>query len=308
MTTALEICNNAVMELGLPALTTVYGTAATTTGSQVGAILNRVGRELMLEYDWTALATEFVIDISAPTDLTGSTAANSRTMTVSSTAGLSTAYAVTGEGLIQSTRIAAVVDGTTLTLNQPADSTETLEEYQFVRDTFGLPEGLARYVSDTWWDRTNQWMLIGPITPQQDAFNRSGIVQSGPRRRWRQIGPGPVNYRIWPPPTGSDAPAVLTFEYVSKAWAVDQNGDRIQVLTDDDDTPLIPEDVLTLGLKAKFWQIKGFDWKPLYNEYLMAKGRASTQDGGRPTIIMGRPLMLGPIDPVIADGNWPDGS
>src|SRR5882672_6789105 len=100
------------------------------------------------------------------------------------------------------------------------------------------------------------WMLVGPQSPQFDQWQRSGIVQTGPRRRWRQIGVQPTVYRIWPPPTANDVPAALVFEYITNAWIVNQAGAYISAFAADTDAPLFNPQMMILGLKWRFYQAK----------------------------------------------------
>lgn len=315
MATALEICQNAANELGLPEITTVFGAAADATGRQMGALLNRVCKELNADYEWTRSMREQTFYLEEPTELAGNLTAGSKIITgISSTSGLSNAYAVqnvdsTDEAnLLQASRIVSVDSATQVTLNQAAIADGTAVDLQFVRDTYTLDSTFSRYISDTWWDRTNNWRLIGPISPQTDQWLLSGIVQSGPRRRWRQVGPGPSTWRIWPPPFSTgDAPAILSFEYMTLAFATDEDGEYVETLTADTDEPIFPEHICTLGLKAYFWMTKGFDWEPLYRQFTSAASRAMSQDGAKPTLVLGDTRHRDNLIELanIQDGNWP---
>lgn len=317
MATALEIVNAACTELGLPEVDTVYGVAAGATARQMGGLLNRVCKELNADYEWTRTMREQTFYLEDPTEQTGNLTAGSKIITgLSDTSGLSNAYAVqnadsTDEAnLLQASRIVSVDSSTQVTLNQAAIADGTGIDLQFVRDTYTLDSAMSRYISDTWWDRTNNWRLIGPISPQTDEWLLSGIVQSGPRRRWRQVGPGPSTWRIWPPPFSSgDTPAILAFEYITLAWAVDGDGDYIESMTADDDSPIFPEHVCVLGLEAYFMRAKGFEWKSYYAQFSTAAQRAMSQDGSKQTILIGSTRARDYINEMelanIPDGNWP---
>lgn len=301
MTTALEIAQDAMLELGLSAPASVYGSGANADGRQLGALLNRIGKELTAEYDWSVLQKEHVIYVGEPIVTTGSVAAGSTTISaIPSTAGLSEAYSVVGAGLAQSTRIAAGIDGSSVRMNQPALVTGSSIELTFIKDTFDLPADFARYLGETWWDRSNQWQLIGPVSAAGDAFQRSGIETTGPRRRWREVGGA---WRVWPPPTSNDSPAILVFDYLSSQWAANETTGGVDKMANDADTPLLPEHVLVLGLKAAFWRAKGFDWEGKQREFVAAAARAAAQDGGSAVITMGgRSPDL--IEPNVPDGSW----
>lgn len=315
MTTALDIANSALAELGLPQADTIYGATADATERQLGALLNRVCKELNANDEWTKTQLQFSVYLETMITTTGNLTAGSKVVTgIPDTTGLSDAYAiqtVTGsnqDGLLQASRIVTVDSATQVTLNQAAVSDETAITLNITRDTYALPASFGRYIPDTWWDRTNNWMLIGPTSPQVNEFQLSGIVQTGPRRWWRQIGASASSWRIWPPPfTAGDTPAVLSFEYITLAWAFDIDGVALETMTTDTDVPVFPEHVLVLGLKAAFWRVKGFDWVPFNQEYVEAARRAISQDGSKATLLIGsarhRDDMIGLAN--VQDGSFP---
>jgi len=317
VTTALAIANAAVAELGLPDLATLYGATANATERQMGALLNRVCKELNAEYEWTRTMREQTFYLEEPFTLTGDVVAGSRVVTnMSSTSEFITAGASafsvqnadgTTDNINQATRVDTRDSTTQITLNQAAIASGTAVELEFVRDTYELNSAMSRYISDTWWDRSNHWRLIGPISPQTDEFLRSGIVQTGPRRRWRQLGNGTSTWQIWPPPfTSGQTPALLAFEFITLAWATDLSGTAIETMTADTDVPVFPEHVLVLGLKAAFWRVKGFDWQPMYADYVEAARRAASQDGSKATLQIGD--TRGRIDGLLNTFNVPDGN
>lgn len=316
MSTALEIVDAALAELGLPAANTVYGATANATERQMGALLNRVCKELNAEWDWTRTMREQTFYLESPFETTGDLTEGSRIVTnIPDTTGYSNALAVqltdgtNQTGLLQSTQVEEVLTSTSVRLNQAAISTVVGADLQFVRNTYELSSSFARYIPDTWWDRTNNWRLIGPISPQTSEWLRSGIVQSGPRRRWRQVGPGPSTWQIWPPPFSTgDTPAILNFEFITLAWAFDSDGEEVTTMTEDTDEPIFPEHVCVLGLKAFFWMTKGFAAAPsMYDMFRQAAERAASQDGGKPTFLLGstraREELLDLAN--VPDGNWP---
>jgi hypothetical protein len=82
---------------------------------------------------------------------------------------------------------------------------------------YELPPDFARPISQTEWDRTNRWPMVGPETPQQWQWLKSGILSTGPRERFRLIG---NTMEIWPVP-GSDTvplPVTISYFYISKWW------------------------------------------------------------------------------------------
>lgn len=310
--TFLEIVQTACAELGLLQPDSV----ASSTDLQViqlAALTNRDCQGMYRQHDWTALQTEFIINVEAPTVTVGDVTNNSALITnIPSTAGLDTTYAVSGEGQPQAQRIAEVIDATTVRCEMLSTSTEVGTEITFAKDTYDLPENddFDRYITSTWWDRTNHWRLIGPDSPQMDQYLRSGIFATGPRIRWRQVGKKPAVWRIWPPPTASNTPDALVWEYVSKNW-VKKNTDPVTYankMTADDDEPLLDEQAVILGCKWRMWQIKGFsaEAQEMQAEYVDYVNALMARDGGIPDLFLNRrsgPFLIG-MDNV-QDGFWP---
>src|SRR5262245_4873742 len=64
--------------------------------------------------------------------------------------------------------------------------------------TYPLASDFDRMISDTGWDRTNDWMMVGPDSPQINrTLNESGVTQTGVRKRFRLQG---TNVVIFPTP------------------------------------------------------------------------------------------------------------
>ncbi len=306
--TLLEIVQTACKELGLTAPSTVASSTNLQT-VQLLALVNRDGIELYQSRDWTTLQGEHIINVETPIDLVGTVTESSQTVTVTSTAGLSTAYAVDGVGQPAAQRIQEVVDATTLTLEMESTASAVGTTLTFARDTYTIPSDFDHYISHTWWDRTNHWMLMGPQSPQFDQWQRSGIVTTGPRLRWRQIGHRPTVFRLWPPPSADSVPDALVFEYVNDGWVAAADGTFKKRFTADDDTSLLDDDALILGCKWRMWQIKGFSYGAMQQEYLDYVNRLKARDGGMPDLNMSRsrwPYLLN--SGQVQDGNWPGNS
>lgn len=306
--TLLQIVQTACQELGLTAPTTVVGSTDLQT-VQLLSLVNRDGIELYQSRDWTTLQGEHIINVETPVDLVGTVTESSQTVTVTSTAGLSTAYAVDGEGQPSAQRIQAVVDGTTLTMEMESTASAVGTTLTFARDTYTIPSDFDHYIPHTWWDRTNHWMLMGPQSPQFDQWQRSGIVTTGPRKRWRQIGHRPTVFRLWPPPTAQSVPEALVFEYVNDGWVAAADGTFKKRFTLDTDTSLLDDDALILGCKWRMWQIKGFSYGAMQQEYIDYVNRLKARDGGSPDLDMTRrkfPYLITSAN--VQDGYFPGGS
>jgi hypothetical protein len=210
--------------------------------------------------------------------------------------------AVTGDYLVQATRLAAVVSGTSITLTQPATATLAGATMAFGQDTYPTPADLLAPINRTMWDRSRRWELIGPMSPQEDQWMRSGIVATGPRRRFRFVGRGSNTFRIWPPPTSLDSPSVLSFEYTSAYWAQDASGTPKARFTADADTCIFADDLMLMGVKWLWLQSKGMEYAAFRDDWMRQVEQAAATDGASPTLNMAGgnwPMLIGP-------GNVPD--
>lgn len=301
----LSMVNAALGELGLPQVSTVVG-SRDPTALQMLALANREGNELWRARDWTFLQTQWIINLETPITKTGTTVANSAVITgLASTSDLTAGdYAVQGSGVATAARIVSLT-ATTATMDMEATAGGT-GSLIFARDTYSLPTDFDHYITNTWWDRTMHWMLVGPQSPQFDQWQRSGIVQTGPRRRWRQIGIQPTVYRIWPPPTANDVPAALVFEYVSNGWIQTLSGTYISAFAADTDVPLFNPQMMILGLKWRFYQAKGFSYGAMQQEAQDFVNREKARDGGIPDLSLTRrrfPWLITSAN--VQDGNFP---
>lgn len=304
----LAIVNAALGELGLPTVATVVG-SRDPTAIQMLALANREGNELWRCRDWTFMQSEYIINLEQPITMTGNYSVNGTAITglSSSTAVLQAgAYAVSAADAPNAQRLSTITSASAVQCEMEFTGTAVGGEITFVRDTFNLPVTFDRFITNTWWDRTMHWMLVGPQSPQFDQWQRSGIVQTGPRRRWRQIGIQPTVYRIWPPPTANDVPAALVFEFISNAWIVTEAGAYISAFAADTDTPLFNAQMMILGLKWRFWQAKGFEYGSLQQEAQDFVNREKSRDGGIPDLSLTRrrfPWLITSAN--CQDGNFP---
>jgi hypothetical protein len=181
----------------------------------------------------------------------------------------------------------------------------------FGQDTYPENSDFDRFLNGTAWDRTNRWALLGPDSPQLDEYHRSGIVTTGPRRHFRQLGSLTAGtYRIWPPPQTVDTPFQIAWEYLSLNW-VRSNGGTLQAsMTSDLDKPILDSQAIILGVKWRFLQAKGIptaaSMQIEYNDYVQ---QLIARDGGAPTLSMGprwQPYLLSPYN--VQDANYPAGS
>lgn len=315
MQTILQIVNNAEMELGLPVSASVYGTngqPTDNTGTQMGALANRVLDELRRVNRWTAMQFEYNLVVIPPVNTTGDLQPNSAVIAnIPSTTGLAANYwQVVGPGIPVAARIQSVDSPTQVTMDM-LNTNQTLitgAEIQFCQDTYPMPVGFDWFNNRTMWDRTNRWELLGPDSPQMDQWHRSGIVVTGPRRHFRQLSPYANQFRIWPAPSEIVEPLQLVFEYLSiAAVAVNGGTTYAQYFVNDDDTPLLDDQSVIMGIKWMFWEVKGFgSYATMQSRWVDYVERLAARDGAAPTLQVTKrqnPIFISPAN--VQDGFFP---
>lgn len=93
--------------------------------------------------------------------------------------------------------------------------------------TFDLVSGQAAYplpddfdygIFETLWDRDNTWPLIGPLTPEEWQYRKSGISTVSPRTRFRVKGWTANKFFVHPTPGTDEAGDTLVLEFQSTNW------------------------------------------------------------------------------------------
>lgn len=319
--TCLQIANAALGEIGFPQVVSLNGNTD-PTAIQVLALLNEEGEEMRdtPEEGWTSMQTEFNLVVNPPVITTGNVSVNSPVISnIPTTAGLSAGnWAVLSNFLPSAARILNLGDQsgnnptTTITMTMEATGTVANAPVTFAQDTYAMPADFKAYIDRTWWDRTNRWALLGPDSPQEDQWHRSGIVQTGPRRHFRQLGNSLNNqYRLWPAPAELVNPIQVVFEYLSTNW-VNVTGGAVSTGTaagfaNDTDTPFLDDRAMIKGLKWRFKKIKGYGgWEDDRNDYVDFVDRLIGRDGGSQTLSYVKrihPFLLNP-ESAVQDGFW----
>lgn len=268
-----------------------YGDPTTVIGNtnqdivQVLALINAEGDALAHEKDWQAQQIQHIFTAPYYT-YTGTTTSGSTSVTgMSSIAGISTNptyFQVTGTGIPQDCFITAAI-GTTVTLAQASTASGTVS-LTFSQVLFVPPTDFDRQVDRTHWDKSKHWEMLGPSTPQQREWLRSGYISTGPRIRYSYMG---GYFMIWPPLGSTES---LSYEYVSKYWVSATSPTSLtptkQSFTADTDTCIFPDALMRALIKLKYWEVKGFDTTAYYRDYITQRDLAKANDGGSQTLSM----------------------
>lgn len=279
MATMLQLIQQASAEMGLSVPNSVAGNQ-TQEIIQLLALLNAVGYELQREHQWQRMTKEYVFTtdyISTTGDLT----ANSAVVTnIPSTAGLSSYYQLVATGINNGTNILTVDSGTQVTLTQPASETLVGTTLNFSQVKYPFPDDFDRLIDRTDWDKTQHWEMLGPETPQQWQWLKSGYISTGPRVRFR---PMDNLFQIWP---ALGAEHSLGFEYQTNLWVATSSTAQptLTSFTADTQTCVFPDRLMVLGLKLKFFEIKSFDTTALWRDYNAQLSIAKAADAGSPNL------------------------
>jgi hypothetical protein len=269
--TMVQLVQQCTNELGIPTPATVAGNASQDV-IQILALMNACGYELLRRADWRELTKQHTFYTEAITT-TGTWSTSSYTISgIPTTAGLDTTYQVQGVGIPNATYVTAVTGTTALTINYAPTEAQVGGQLIFQKVKYNLPADYNSTVNRTHWDKSKRWEMLGPESAQQWEWLLSGYISTGPRIRWRLLGP---YFQIWP---GMNAGELLGFEYRSNAWAYNALGVPKNSFTSDTDTCVYPDRVMVLGTKLKYFEAKGFDTTALYRDYLAELETAIGQD------------------------------
>lgn len=153
------------------------------------------------------------------------------------------------------------------------------------QELYSLPSDFDRFIPSTNWDRGEFWALQGPLNAQEWQHFKSGIIEDGPRLKFRIVPENGVNkFALFPIPAEVKT---LVFEYRSKNYAIASGGATKETFTLDTDEPLFPEDLVTLGLKWRFLSVLGLSYLEEREEYSRQLELALSRDGGSRILNMG---------------------
>jgi hypothetical protein len=314
MKNLLQIIKAAQGELGLPQSSSVIGNTDQTTIQMLSLAQRAIDEIRRWDHRWTACQFEYDLVVNVPIITTGNIGINSPVITnIPTTAGIvANAWAVVGNSIPAAARVLSVDSPTQITMTMEASllSPITNAPVTFAQDTYPIPIDFDFYNNRTMWDRTNRWELLGPDSPQMDQWHRSGIVVTGPRRHFRQVGPYNNNFRIWPAPIEIAEPLQLVFEYLSLN-CVQQNPQSgpttySQYFLNDTDTPILDDQSVIMGVKWMFWEAKGFNYADMKNRWQDYVNRQAARDGAAAALNMVKrvnPIFISPAN--VQDGFFP---
>jgi hypothetical protein len=164
-----------------------------------------------------------------------------------------------------------------------------------------IPTDFDRFVSDTFYNRTLNRKVEGPLN-SQEWQNYKASVSTVLFDAFRVRGDGML---LAPTPNAGDSYA---FEYVSKWWCTVSGGTTptLAAWNADTDEGILHEELMTLGIVWRFLRAKGLDYAEAFRSYEMAVMQRQGWDGGKRIVNMARGGYPSgrPRTPSFPDGSW----
>jgi hypothetical protein len=155
------------------------------------------------------------------------------------------------------------------------------------------PSGFQRMQAGTqMWNNTTDQVILGPTSSEEWSELIVRVVSTYPQR-WRIIN---GDLHIYAPRSGD----TIRYEYVHNKWVYQAGSTQAAALSDDTDTFIFDEWLLTLGLVWRWKKAKGFDYAEEmvdYGRYLETKIR--NDRGGTVRISTSKPKRIS------MPGQWP---
>ncbi len=278
MSTFLALVQACANELGIPEPSQVIG-ATDDQSKQLLALSNREGKEFSQMANknggWNKLHKEYVFSTVGYSGFTGVTTAASAVITgMSSTTGIVAGMIAVGSTIAVGSAVLSVDSSTQVTLDTACLTTSSTASMTFGTQDYALPSDFEYFLTQTFWDKTYRWQLLGPLEAQEKNVIKYGISPVGPRRRfWIR------NNRMYLNPIPTNITDQIAYDYLSNAWCASSGGTAQTKWTADTDTYSLDEDCFILGLKYRFLRAKGLDYSEEFETYTKAANRVMARDG-----------------------------
>jgi hypothetical protein len=166
-----------------------------------------------------------------------------------------------------------------------------------VNQTGMLPTDFLSMVNETFFNRTNDNEVFGPIEPREWQLIRANASVT-PTEVYRIR--GSVIFMSPAPTIGWS----YAFEYITNKFAYDSTltTSKLTYLLDSDVAKL-DEELIKLGIVWRWKNLKGLDYAEDFRIYEMQVGNSIARDGGKRTVSMAGDRSVAPMV-GIPDGNW----
>lgn len=261
----LQMVQQACSELGLQAPLSVIGNTDQQV-IQLLALANREARDTFQEGTaiggWQALRAKYRFNVQSTgvqsvSVVTGSNVVNFLTTpAIAPQVGweVSVSNGSNAGIFTNGTTITAVNSSTQVVTSTNSMITQSGTTLAFGQASYPFPVDVSNLMPSTFWDRSMRWQVEGPLSPQDWQSLKSGIIVSGPRRRYRVM-----DGSFWLDPVPADN-NTLEYEYYSYNYAMSVTGAAQSKFLIDTDIYLLDDDVMILGIIWRFRRAKGLDY------------------------------------------------
>jgi hypothetical protein len=277
--TMLTMVQQVAAELNLAVPTYVVGNTSQDV-SQILALMNGSGYDLLKEYEWQALQVQYRFYTQSLT-ANATTVNGSYNLTFEAGTDLSAVtsqWQLTGYNIPQDTYVVSANNTTKVVVMSQMATGSGVQSVVCAQTAYDLPDDFETITDRTQWDKSKHWESLGPESPQQWQWLKSGYISTGPRIRWRILD---NQFQIWPVMNTNE---YLGWEYRSKGWARAADGTVKNSFTADSDTTVFDDRLMVLFTKMKYWGIKGFDTTVVSQDYQRVLSIAKANDKGAPNL------------------------
>lgn len=133
---------------------------------------------------------------------------------------------------------------------------------------YAVPSDFRDIIDDTFWDRTNNFQVLGSLTPKEWQVLQSGTIATTNFRKRYTIKQSAISNAkaVFFDPTPSAADSIA-YEYYSDCWCQSSGGTGQTAWAADDDTGVIEEYLIERGLLWRFLRALGFAYADERLEY-----------------------------------------
>lgn len=185
-------------------------------------------------------------------------------------------------------------------LIKEASHTALATEDQGSLDTIiGAANSYRHVLNDTMFNRTTTQPICGPKSSiDWQLMKTFGIT--GPFTEYRIRG---GHLLFLSAPTAGDS---VYFEYVTKNWATDADGEtQKRAITRDDDEVLLSDELILAGIEWRWRKAKGFSYAEEFNSYERLVANAMARDGTKRRLSLASRIGSNERRFAVSPGSWP---
>jgi len=176
-----------------------------------------------------------------------------------------------------------------------AEATHTTLNAELQGEMSTIAPGFAYILNQTFWNRTLTQPVTGPLSPTEWQLLKARTA-TGPYSSYRIQGGKLFAY---PAPAAGDT---WVFEYQTVNFCQDSGGTAQSAWSADDDTGILDENLMELGIVWRFKKKNGLDYSEDYRVYEQKLANDTARVGGKRVLNMqGGGAMTGIYTP---EGSW----